>query len=292
MSEFFQYLITGLTIGSMYGLIGLGIVLVHNASHVVNFAQGDLQMLGGMSAVACLSAGLPLPVALSFGVLTGGLVGLLMFKFTIEPARKAGPLGLVIITLGVGLVLRGAAELVWGKGFYSLPSFSGDEVIRLGGVTLVPQSLWVIGSTAVVVVLLAYFFSRSLTGKAIVATSLDRDAATLMGINTGRMQLFTFGLAGLLGAVAGVLIAPIAFTHSAAGLILGLKGFVAAVLGGLGSFRGALLGGLVLGVAESMMAGYGSSDYKDAIAYLLIILILIFMPRGLFGGIARAGERV
>jgi len=290
MSEFFQYLITGLTIGSMYGLIGLGIVLVHNASQVVNFAQGDLQMLGGMSAVALLSAGLPLPFALMAGVLAGGLAGLLMFKFTIEPAGEAGPLALVIITLGVGLVLRGAAELTWGQSFYSLPTFSGNEVIRLGGVTIVPQSLWVIGMTAVVLILLAYFFNRSLTGKAILATSLDRDAAVLMGINTGRMQLVTFGLAGLLGAVAGVLIAPIAFTHSAAGLILGLKGFVAAVLGGLGSFRGALVGGLVLGVAESMMAGYGSSDYKDAIAYLLIVLILIFMPRGIFGGMS--GERV
>tara|TARA_R110001599_G_scaffold236944_1_gene436308 strand:+ start:6597 stop:7421 length:825 start_codon:yes stop_codon:yes gene_type:complete len=274
----------------MYGLIGLGIVLVHNASHVVNFAQGDLQMLGGMSAVALLSIGLPLPVALLGGVLAGGLAGLLMFKFTIEPAGEAGPLALVIITLGVGLVLRGAAELVWGQGFYSLPTFSGNEVIRLGGVTIVPQSLWVIGMTAVVLILLAYFFTRSLTGKAILATSLDRDAATLMGINTRRMQLVTFGLAGLLGAVAGVLIAPIAFTHSAAGLILGLKGFVAAVLGGLGSFRGALVGGLFLGVAESMMAGYGSSDYKNAIAYLLIVLILIFMPRGIFGGMS--GERV
>lgn len=290
MSDFFQYLVTGLTIGSMYGLIGLGIVLVHNASHVVNFAQGDLQMLGGMSAVALLSAGLPLPVALLVGVLAGGLVGLLMFKFTIEPAGKAGPLELVMITLGVGLVLRGTAELLWGHRFYSLPTFSSNEVIHFGGVTIVPHSLWVIGMTAVVLILLAYFFTRSLTGKAILATSLDRDAATLMGINIGRMQLVTFGLAGLLGAVAGVLIAPIAFTHAAAGLILGLKGFVAAVLGGIGSFRGALVGGLVLGVAETMMAGYGSSDYKDAIAYLLIVLILIFMPRGIFGGMS--GERV
>lgn len=290
MSEFFQYLVTGLTIGSMYGLIGLGIVLVHNASHVVNFAQGDFMMLGGMSAVALLSAGIPLPIALLVGVLACGFVGLLMFKFTIEPARGAGPLGLVIITLGVAMVLRGAAELAWGHGFYSLPAFSGDEVIRLLGVTIVPQSLWVMGVAAVVVILLAYFFSRTLIGKAIIATSLDRDAATLMGINISWMQLFIFGLAGLLGAVAGVLIAPIAFTHSAAGLVLGLKGFVAAVLGGLGSFRGALVGGLVLGVAESMMAGYGSSDYKDAIAYLLIVVILIFMPRGIFGGMS--GERV
>lgn len=290
MSEFLQYLITGVTIGAMYGLIALGIVLVYNASHVVNFAQGDFQMLGGMSAVALLSAGLPLPLALLGGVLAGGLVGMLMFKLTIKPARGAAPLTLVIITLGVALVLRGAAELAWGRGFHSLPAFSGTAPMQVGAATIVPQSLWVIGITVAVVVALAWFFTRSLTGKAIVATSLDRDTAMLMGINTDRMQLFAFGLAGLLGAVAGVLIAPIAFTYSTVGLLLGLKGFVAAVLGGLGSFRGALVGGLVLGVAETMMAGYGSSSYKDAVAYSLIVLILIFMPRGLFGGMA--GERV
>lgn len=290
MSEFLQYLLTGLTIGSMYGLIALGIVLVYNASQVVNFAQGDLQMIGGMSAVALLSAGLPLPLAVLAGVLAGGLIGLLMFRFAIQPARGASALSLVIITLGVGLIIRGAAELAWGRDYYSLPTFSGTEPIRLGGATLVPQSLWVIGVTVLVVVGLAWFFSRSLMGKGIRATSLDRDAATLMGINTNRMMLVSFGLAGLLGAVAGVVIAPIAFTYSAAGLVLGLKGFVAAVLGGLGSFRGAVAGGLVLGVAETLMAGYGSSDYKDAVAYLLIVLILVFMPRGLFGGMA--GERM
>lgn len=290
MTEFLQYLMTGLTVGSIYGLVALGFVIVYNSSNVINFAQGDLQMLGGMLAVAFLAAGLPLPVAIVLGVVGGGIAGLALYRWAIRPARQAGPLALVVITLGVALVLRGGAELLWGRGYFSLPEFSGHETLNLLGVTIVPQSLWVIGITAVVVVGLSRFFQSSKTGKAIIATSLDPDAATLMGIDTGRMKLLCFGLGGVLAAVAGVVIAPIAFTYSTVGLMLGLKGFVAAVLGGLGNFRGALAGGLVLGITETMMSGYGRSDYKDAVAFLLILVILIFLPRGLFG--AAGGERV
>lgn len=290
MTEFLQYVMTGLTVGSIYGLVALGFVIVYNSSNVINFAQGDLQMLGGMLAVAFLAAGLPLPVAIALGVAGGGIAGLGLYKWAIKPARNAGPLPLVVITLGVALVLRGGAELLWGRGYFSLPEFSGHETMNVLGVTVVPQSLWVIGVTVVVVLGLTRFFQSSKTGKAIIATSLDPDAATLMGIDTGRMKLLCFGLGGVLAAVAGVVIAPIAFTYSTVGLMLGLKGFVAAVLGGLGNFRGALAGGLVLGITETMMSGYGRSDYKDAVAFLLILVILIFMPRGLFG--AAGGERV
>lgn len=290
MTELLQYVITGVTVGSIYGLIALGFVLVYNSSHVINFAQGDLQMVGGMIAVAVLTAGLPLPVAIVVGTLGGAAAGFLLYKAAIEPAGDAGPLPLVVITLGAALVLRGVVELVWGRGYYSLPAFSGDEAIQFLGVTIVPQSLWVLGLTAAVVVVLTYFFNSTKTGKAILATSIDPDAATLMGINTRRMKLLCFGLGGFLGALAGVAIAPIAFTYSMVGLMLGLKGFVAAVLGGLGNFKGAVIGGLILGVTETMMSGYGASDYKDAIAFLLILVILIFMPRGLFG--ASGVERV
>lgn len=290
MTELLQYLMTGVTVGSIYGLIALGFVLVYNSSHVINFAQGDLQMFGGMVAVAALTAGLPLPVAVVVGTLGGAAAGFLLYKAAIEPAGNSGPLPLVVITLGAALVLRGAVELIWGRGYYSLPAFSGDEAISVLGVTVVPQSLWVLGLTATVVVGLTYFFNSTKTGKAILATSIDPDAATLMGINTRRMKLLCFALGGFLGAVAGVAIAPIAFTYSTVGLMLGLKGFVAAVLGGLGNFKGAVLGGLILGVTETMMSGYGASDYKDAVAFLLILVILIFLPRGLFG--ASGVERV
>ncbi|ATE62027.1 branched-chain amino acid ABC transporter permease [Thauera sinica] len=290
MTELLQYVITGVTVGSIYGLIALGFVLVYNSSHVINFAQGDLQMIGGMMAVAVLTAGLPLPIAVVLGTLGGAGVGFLLYKAAIQPAGNAGPLPLVVITLGAALVIRGAAESVWGRGYYSLPAFSGDEAIHVMGVTVMPQSLWVLGLTAAVVIVLTRFFDATKTGKAILATSIDPDAATLMGIDTRRMKLLCFGLGGFLASVAGVAIAPIAFTYSTVGLMLGLKGFVAAVLGGLGNFKGAVLGGLILGITETMMSGYGASDYKDAVAFLLILVILVFMPRGLFG--ASGAERV
>lgn len=289
-SEFLQFLVTGVTMGATYALVALGFSIIYNASHVINFAQGDFVMIGGMSAVFIIASGVPMPIALLVAVLFGGLVGILLYKGGIEPARDAGVIPLIIITVGAALFLRGIAQVVWGKSYHSLPAFTGDEPIRFLGVVMVPQSLWVIGITTLIVAGLAYFFNRTRLGKAILATSYNRDAAKLMGINTNMVLLISFGLAGLLGAVAGVIVAPITFTYYEIGVMLGLKGFVAAVLGGLGSFVGAVAGGLVLGITEVMMAGYISSDYKDAVAFVLILLILFFMPSGLFG--KASAERV
>ncbi len=282
-SDFLQFLVTGVTIGATYALVALGFSIIYNASHVINFAQGDFVMIGGMSAVFIIATGVPMPVALLVAVLFGGLVGILLYKGGIEPARDAGVIPLIIITVGAALFLRGVAQVVWGRSYHALPPFSGDEPIRFLGVVVMPQSLWVLGITVVIVAALGYFFTRTMLGKAILATSHNRDAAKLMGINTNMVLLVSFALAGLLGAVAGVIVAPITFTYYEVGVMLGLKGFVAAVLGGLGSFAGAIAGGVILGVTEAMMAGYISSDYKDAVAFVLILLILFFMPSGIFG---------
>lgn len=283
MSDFLQFLGSGVTIGATYALVALGFSLIYNASHVINFAQGEFVMIGGMGAVFLIAGGVPLPLALLIAAVGGGAVGLALFKFGIQPARDADVISLIIITVGAALFLRGVAQVFWGKSYHSLPAFTGDEPIRVLGMTIVPQSLWVVGTTAVIVLSLAGFFTRTRLGKAILATSYNRDAAKLMGINTQMVLLASFGLAGLLGAVAGILVAPITFTYYEIGVMLGLKGFVAAVLGGLGSFVGAVAGGLVLGITETMMAGYISSDYKDAVAFVLILLILFFMPSGILG---------
>jgi branched-chain amino acid transport system permease protein len=282
--------VTGVTIGATYALVALGFSIIFNASHVINFAQGEFVMLGGMSAVFLLASGIPLPAAVLLAVLCGAVLGIALYKLGIAPARHSDPIPLIIITIGAGLALRGIAQIVWGKGFHSLPAFSGNEPIGLLGAVIMPQSLWVVGTTCVVVALLAYFFNRTRLGKAILATSYNRDAAQLMGINTDMIMVVSFALAGLLGAVAGAVVAPITFTYYEIGVMLGLKGFVAAVLGGLGSFPGAVAGGLVLGVTEAMMAGYISSHYKDAVAFVLILLILFFMPTGMFG--KQSAERV
>jgi len=218
------------------------------------------------------------------------IVGLLVEKLAIEPARHAGTVTLIIITIGVALLLRGLAQLLWGKGVHRLPAFGSEQPLEFFGATLVPQSLWVLGGAALVVAALSAFYSRTLLGKAMRATAFNRIAAQLVGINTRAVLFASFGLAAGLGALGGVLIAPIAFTSYDAGIMLGLKGFAAAMLGGLGSFSGAVLGGLLLGLAEGLGAGFVSSAYKDAIAFVIILAVLFFLPGGLLG--ARRSDRV
>ncbi|HEX7044085.1 MAG TPA: branched-chain amino acid ABC transporter permease [Burkholderiales bacterium] len=290
MAEFIQFLFSGITIGSIYALAALGFGIIYNASGVINFAQGEFIMLGGMSAVVLTAAGLPLPLAILVAVAVVAVVGLLLEKLAIEPARNADIVALIIITIGVSLVLRGLVQVLFGKNTRALPAFSGEQALHLLGATILPQSLWVLGTTVVIVAALAWFFGRTRFGKGMLATSYNRLAAQLVGINTRRILLAAFGLSAVLGAVGGILITPITYTSYDAGIMLGLKGFVAATVGGLGSGVGAIVGGLLLGITEAMTAGYVSSAYKDAVAFVLILLVLFFMPRGLFG--AKVSERV
>jgi len=288
--QFLQFFYSGVTVGSAYALAALGFTIIYNTSGVINFAQGEFIMLGGMLAAVLVGAGVPLPLAVVIAVVVTSCVGLVMEKTVIQPARDAQVVSLIIITIGASLVVRGLVQIWLGKGTFSLTPFSGDSPIILLGASLLPQSLWVLGVTLVMVALMGWFFGRTLLGKAMLATSHNRVAAQLVGINTERVLLVSFGLAALLGGVGGVLLAPITYTSYDAGIMLGLKGFVAAVLGGLGGGAGAVAGGLILGIAEAMTAGFISSAYKDAVPFVLILFILFFMPRGLFG--AKVSDRV
>jgi branched-chain amino acid transport system permease protein len=283
LAQFLQFLLGGITVGSAYALAAIGFTIIYNTSGVINFAQGEFIMLGGMLSVALASAGVPFFLALVLGILAAGAVGLLIEKIAIEPAKNAEVVSLIIITIGVSLAIRGVVQVWLGKGTHSLPAFSGDAPLNVLGATVLPQSLWVLGVTLLIVLVLGWFFGRTLLGKAMLATSFNKLAAQLVGVNTKRILLLSFGLSAILGAVGGVLIAPITYTSYDAGIMLGLKGFVAAVLGGLGGGMGAIAGGLILGVAEAMTAGYISSAYKDAMPFVLILLILFFRPQGLFG---------
>ncbi|MDK9695499.1 MAG: branched-chain amino acid ABC transporter permease [Siculibacillus sp.] len=283
MSQFLQLLFSGLTVGATYALAALGFSMIYNASGVINFAQGEFIMLGGMVAAVLTAAGIPLPLAVLAAIVVVALVGLLVEKLAIEPARDADITSIIIITIGVSMIVRGVVEVTLGKGGRALPHFSGETPIAIGGATLLPQSLWVMAVTAVVVAALALFFGRTRVGKGILATAHNRLAAQLVGVDVKKVLLASFGLAAALGAVGGVLIAPIATTSYDAGLMLGLKGFVAATFGGLGSGVGAIAGGLLLGLIETMTAGYLSSSYKDAVPFVLVLVILVVRPRGLFG---------
>lgn len=289
-SEFLQYLFTGITIGATYALIALGFTLIYNASHVINFAQGEFLMIGGMATVSLTAMGVPMLLAIVLAVVLAGVLGIVLQRLAIAPAKNADVVTLIIITIGASIFIRGLAQLVWGKEYHVMPNFSSEEPIQIFGAVLNSQSLWVLGVGAVLVAVLVYFFTRTLTGKAILATSMNKDAARLVGIRTQVVLMLAFMVSALLGSVAGIVVAPITFTSYDIGIILGLKGFVAAAIGGLGSGMGAVVGGLALGVVEAMAAGYLSSDYKDAVAFSMILVVLFFMPRGLFG--AKVVERV
>jgi branched-chain amino acid transport system permease protein len=285
-----QYLLTGLTVGAIYALVALGFAIIYNASHVINFAQGEFVMIGGMATAGFIEAGMGLPLAAAAAVGIATLTGVLLNKFAIERARGASVVTLIIITIGASILLRGLATLVWDKKIHPVPGFSGESPIALGGATLHPQALWVLGTSAAVLALVWWFFNRTLTGKAMLACSHNRLAARLAGISVRRVLLVSFAMSAALGALAGILIAPIAFTSWDVGVMLGLKGFAAAILGGLGSGPGAVAGGLALGLIESLGAGYLSSAYKDVFAFLIILAALVFLPDGLFG--RRGAERV
>lgn len=291
--DWLQFVAGGLTAGAIYALVALGFSIVYNASHAINFAQGEFVMIGGMAAVSLVGAGAPLLLAVPLAVLAAGVVGVLVEKLAMAPAQRSGRadvVTLIIITIGVALFLRGLAQVVWDKRIHALPPFSGDQPLTLLGATIVPQSLWVLGGAALAVLGLGWFFGRTLTGKAMRATAHNPLAARLMGIDTRAVMRISFALAAMLGALGGVLTAPITFTTYDVGVMLGLKGFAAAMLGGLGSFGGAVAGGLLLGLIESLGAGFLSSAYKDAIAFVVILVVLFFLPGGLVG--ARRSERV
>jgi branched-chain amino acid transport system permease protein len=285
-----QFILSGLTSGAIYALAGLGFAIIYNASRVINFAQGEFIMIGGMATSSLVAAGVPLALAVPLAVAASMAVGVALEKFAVEPARGADVTSIIIITIGASIFLRGGAQLLWDKEFHSLPAFSGETPIALMGATLMPQSLWVFGVAVVMIAVLWWFFNRTLFGKAMLATSYNILAAQLVGVGVKRVLMVSFALSALLGAVGGVVITPITFTSYEAGIMLGLKGFSAAVLGGLGNGGGAIVGGLIVGIAEALASGYLSSAYKDAIAFVIILFVLFFMPNGLFG--KRGTERV
>lgn len=289
-SQFLQFLISGITVGAIYALVGLGFSIVYNSSQVINFAQGEFVMIGGMATVFLIAAGAPMPLAVVLAVLLAVVIGFALGKFAIEPARGAPVVSIIIITIGASIFLRGAAMLVWDRNFHNMPAFSGSDPIDIGGAALLPQSLWVVGGMVIIVAALQFFFSHSRIGKAMLATAFNPLAAQLVGISTRWMLLLSFALAAGIGAIAGILIAPITLTYAGVGIMLGLKGFSAAIVGGLGNPMGAVAGGLVVGIAEAMTAGYISSAYKDAVAFLIILAVLLIRPSGLFG--RRQSDRV
>jgi branched-chain amino acid transport system permease protein len=283
-----QFIVAGLKSGAIYALMALGFTIVYAATGVINFAQGEFFMLGGMFAVWILNAfGVPLLLAGLAAIALTALVAIVFEFLAIRPRRDADPLALIIITIGGSMLIKSLARHAFGPDELPLPAFLEGGSLHVLGALVERQAvvLWLL--TAVAVAGLTLLYGRTRFGLAMRACAVDREAARLMGIDTKLVVMVTFALAGALGAVAGVAVTPLTQTAYNVGTGVAVKGFSAAILGGLGSPLAAVVGGLLLGLAESLSVAALSSEFKDATAILLLLAVLFLRPEGLFRRSAR-----
>lgn len=284
MAGAIQILVSGVIVGCIYAMAALGFTIVFNATRIVNFANGEFLMLGGVAlAGAVTAAGLPLPIAVLAAIACTAIVGLAMQMIVLNYARSTDELSLVMLTIGAGLAVRGATSLVFGREVTFVPDFGLFPMVLLGDVYVISQGVWIILTLIVVSLLLWLLFGHTTFGKAMKAASQEPRAAALCGIEPRRAAAAAFAIAAALGGLAGALVAPVSAAFYENGIFLGLKGFAAAVAGGLGNPLGAVVGGLLIGIVESFSAGYVSSGYKDAVAFVLLLLVLLLRPAGLLG---------
>jgi branched-chain amino acid transport system permease protein len=289
-SQILQLLFSGLTVGSIYALIAIGFVIVYNITGVLNLAQGEFAMFGALICISFVKMGLPLwaAVILSIGIVVA--IGAVFERTAIYPARKSSVPTLIIITIGVSIAFRGIAILIWGTQPQSLKPFTGDKPINILHAVILPQNLWAVGLSLVILFLMMYFFNKTYIGKALTACVVNQFAARLMGINPEKMSLIAISVSAGLGALAGIVIAPISGATYDMGMMLGIKAFVAAVIGGLTNAPAAIAGAFLIGILESFTEGLWSSGMKDVVSFSLLLLILFMKPEGLFA--KSSGKRV
>jgi branched-chain amino acid transport system permease protein len=288
-----QYLVAGLTYGSIYAVVAIGFNIVYSATGIINFAQGEFVMLGGMLAVS-LSRFVPLPLAIAGAVAATAAVGALVEVSLLRWLWKPTVLRMVVITIGASILLREGALFLWGEGVHSLPYFTGDEVTSVGvlGARVSPQVFWVLGTVALIVGALEWFYRRTLLGWEMRACAANKDAAALCGVPVRGLVSLSFAMAAAIGALAGAVVSPITYTSYAVGGPLAIKGFTVAILGGLGNSGGAVAAGLALGVVESFAVSVLPAAYKDVVTLTLLLAVLVVRPSGLFasGEAARLKE--
>jgi branched-chain amino acid transport system permease protein len=285
MIQFFQMTLSGISQGCIYGLIALGFVLIYKATETVSFAQGDLMMMGAFGGLAAMTwLGFPYWLAILSAVAAMILFGMLLERIVIRPILGQPAFSVVMLTIGIGYVVRGLITMLpnIGTETHVLPVPYKDEIWKMGGLIINVEQVAVIAVTAVLCVLLFALFRYSKLGIAMQAASQNQLAAYYMGIPVRRLNGIAWGLAAAVAAIAGLLLAPITFVHANMGLI-GLKAFPAAVVGGFGSLPGAIVGGLAIGIIESLSGFYLPDGFKDIAAYVVVLLMLVVKPNGLFG---------
>jgi len=283
--QLLQILISGASQGCIYGLIAIGFVLIYKATETVNFAQGELMMLGAFAGLAATTLmGFPYWAALLFAVAAVALVGLLIERLVLRPILGQPAFAIVMVTIGVGYVARGLITMIptIGTDTHSLPTPFKDELIQAGGLVIGMEHVVIIGTTVALCALLFALFRFTRVGIAMQAASQNQLAAYYMGIPVKRLNGLIWAISAAVAGVAGMLLAPITFVHANMGFI-GLKAFPAAVIGGFGSLPGAIVGGLIIGVVEALSGFYLPEGFKDTAAYVVVLLMLIVKPNGLFG---------
>lgn len=290
LNQLLQLFISGMTVGSIYALIAIGFVITYNITGVLNFAQGDFAMFGALICISLVGAGVPLWLGVLLSIVIVTIIGGGFERLAIHPARHSSVPTMIIITIGASITFRGIGLIIWGTQPTSLKPFSGDTPIHLWHAVLLPQNIWAISIAIVCLISMHYFFNKTYMGKAVTACVVNRKAARLMGIKPEMMSLIAIAISAGLGALAGIIIAPIAGASYNMGLMLGLKAFVAAVIGGLTNAPAAVLGAFIIGILESFTAGLWSSGYQDAVSFAILLLVLFLLPNGIFS--KSSGKRV
>jgi branched-chain amino acid transport system permease protein len=278
-----QLIVSGIALGMIYALIAFGYQLTFATSGTLNFGQGEALMLGalvGLTLVGHMSYWLMIPLVLVFGALQGIFVE----RVGVQPAIKTkSEFGWIMTTISLAIIFKNVAENVWGHDDITFPSPLPTAPLQFMGIRVLPMEILVVVGALAIMLAVEIFNRRSIYGKAVVATSNDRDAAGLMGINTGMVITFSYALSSMTAAFAGVLVAPLTLTGATMGVVLGLKAFAVAIIGGLNSGMGVIVGGLILGIAETTTGYYISTGYKDVPGLLLLLLVLAIKPSGMFG---------
>ena len=284
LAQVVQYCFAGITVGSIYAIVAIGFNIIYNTTGIINFAQGEFLIIGAMTAIS-LNQFVPLPAAIALAVVITTLIGGLMEVVFIRRARGASVLHLIVITIGLSILMREAMLHIWDEKVRSLPNFTGSSIstITILGAHITPQVLWVLGVCGVIVMGLTPFFRWTLTGRAMRACADDRLAARLCGINDRWMVTLSFMLSAGIGALAGCVISPVTQTQYDMGAPLAIKGFTVAIVGGLGNSAAAVVAGLMLGLVETFVMSQFDVAYKEAVSIVILLLILVFKPSGIFG---------
>jgi branched-chain amino acid transport system permease protein len=287
LAQVLQFLISGLTLGAIYALIAFSFSLVFRTTRIMNIAQGDFSMLGAMAAIALVGAALPMFVAVPAAIILVAIVGLLIERVVIRRVLAFPRMMIVMITIGLSMTIQGLAAVLWGPDSYSLPHLSGADPIAFQGAAILPQTLWILGISAALSIAFLFFFDKTMIGLAMRASAENRLAASLVGVNPKRVVQLSFVFGASIGALAGVLVAPIVFMNFTIGVLLTTKGIVASIVGGIETNAGAIVGGLAVGLVESLAAGIFPSMYKDVIALFILLVVLCAMPKGIIRGATR-----